>query len=333
MTEIAKAARPLLIDGLQYCNWSRKILEQIHEAQLSALHVTLAYHENFHETVQRIIEWNWRFRDHADLILHGRTAADIERAQASNRTAIVFGVQNPSPIEADLGLVNVLHTLGVRFMQMTYNNQSLLGSGWCEPRDGGITRMGREVIKEMNTVGMIVDLSHAGERTMLEAIELSERPVAVSHANPIFWRASNRNVSDQVIGALDRAGGMLGLSLYAHHLAHGPDTSLDSFCEMVARLAERMNVNQIGIGSDLCQDQPDSVLRWMREGRWMKPSPRPEAASFPRQPWWFEDSRGFAHLAQGLRAVQFSEEEVAGILGTNWLRFMQAGFESRERAP
>jgi membrane dipeptidase len=329
MTRIAMAERPLLIDGLQYCNWSRAIFEQMQEAQLTAVHATIAYHENFRETVSRISEWNWRFRDHADLILHARSVADIERARASNRTAIVFGVQNSSPIEADLGLLQVLHTLGVRFMQMTYNNQSLLGSGWCEPHDVGVTRMGREVIEEMNALGMVIDLSHAGERTMLETIELSQRPVAVTHANPTFWRAGNRNVSDTVLAALARSHGIIGVSLYAHHLAAGPDTSLESFCEMVARLAERIGVERIGIGSDLCQDQPHSVLRWMREGRWMRSSQETASTGFPPQPHWFADSRGFSNLARGLRAAQFSATEVEGILGGNLFRFMQNGFEPR----
>jgi hypothetical protein len=79
-------------------------------------------------------------------------------------------------IEDDLGLVEILYGLGLRFMQLTYNNQSLLGSGWMEREDSGVTRMGREAIAEMNRVGMAIDLSHAGERTALEAIDLSKRP-------------------------------------------------------------------------------------------------------------------------------------------------------------
>jgi membrane dipeptidase len=329
MSAIAQDHPPLFIDGLQYCNWSRLIFEQMREARLSAVHATLAYHENFRETVDRVIEWNWRFRDHADLILQANGVADIDRARASNRTAIFFGVQNCSPIEADLGLVNVLHTLGVRFMQLTYNNQSLLGGGWCEPRDGGITRMGREVIKEMNTVGMVVDLSHAGEKTMLEAIECSTRPVAITHANPIFWRDSKRNASDSVLRALAESGGIIGVSLYAHHLVAGQETTLRSFCEMVARLAERVGAEKIGVGSDLCQNQPDSVLRWMREGRWMRSPADTHPPSCPSQPSWFEDSRGFLNLPEGLRRVGFSDADAAGVLGRNWYRFMQAGFEPR----
>lgn len=323
-----QAERAVLIDGLQFCRWSRAVFEQMHEAGMAAVHVTVAYHETFRKTVEHIVDWNWRFRDHADLIVRGRAASDVELARASGRTAIFFGLQTPMPIEDDLGLVEVLYDLGIRFMQLTYNNQSLLGSGWMEPVDGGITRMGREVIREMNRLGMVIDMSHSGERTTLEAIEISERPLAVTHANPSWWRDTKRNVSARVLEALGRSGGMLGLSLYPHHLAEGSSTTLESFCAMAAEVAGIVGVENLGIGSDLCQDQPDSVVRWMREGRWTRPDAAP--VSFPPQPPWFRDNRDFPKLAGGLRRAGFGEADIAAVLGQNWLRFMRESFAERE---
>lgn len=220
---------------------------------MSAVHVTVAYHETFRKTVEHLVDWNRRFREHEDLILTGGTVADIDRARASGRTAIFFGLQNPLPIEDDLGLVEVLHTLGLRFMQLTYNNQSLLGSGWQEPHDGGLTRMGRAVIREMNRLGFAIDMSHGGERTTLDAIAASARPIAITHANPAWWRPTGRNVSRAVIEALAQSGGMLGLSLYPHHLKDGSDTTLEAFCAMAAEVAGLVGVRNLGIGSDLCQ--------------------------------------------------------------------------------
>ena len=313
-----------LIDGLQFCRWSRTVFEEMHAAGITAVHATVAYHETFRKTVEHLIDWNWRFRDHADLIVRGRTAADIDLARDSGRTAIFFGLQNPLPIEDDLGLVEVLHALGIRFLQLTYNNQSLLGSGWQEPHDGGLTRMGRAVVGEMNRVGMAIDLSHAGERTVLDAIAASTRPVTISHANPDWWKPTGRNVSRKVVAALAESGGMLGLSLYPHHLKDGSETTLDSFCAMAAEVAGLIGVERLGIGSDLCQDQPDSVVRWMREGRWMRPDPAPVV--FPAQPSWFRDSRDFPNLATGLVRAGFSEVEAGAILGGNWYRFMETAF-------
>ena len=155
-------------------------------------------------------------------------------------------------------------------MQLTYNNQSLLATGCYESEDPGVTRMGRGVIREMNRVGLVVDMSHSAERSTLDAIEISERPIAITHANPASWHPARRNKSDRLLDALAGSGGMLGLSLYPHHLLGGSSCTLESFCQMVAWLVERIGIAHVGIGSDLCQDQPDSVVEWMRVGRWTR---------------------------------------------------------------
>ncbi|HAE09222.1 MAG TPA: peptidase M19, partial [Alphaproteobacteria bacterium] len=253
-----------LIDNLQYANWSEKIFKQMREGGVDAVHVTIAYHEMFRETVANVEQWNRWFERYPELIFQGTTGDDVRRAKREGRTAIFFGFQNPSPIEDDIGLVEIWHSLGVRFMQLTYNNQSLLATGCYEDEDSGVTRMGRQVIKEMNRVGMVVDMSHSAERSTLDAIDISERPVAITHANPYFWHPAKRNKSDDVLRALGQSGGMLGFSLYPHHLKDKSDCSLESFCEMIARTADLMGIDNIGIGSDLCQDQPDSIVEWMR---------------------------------------------------------------------
>ena len=190
------------IDGLQYANWSERIFRQMRSGELSAVHVTVAYHEGFRETITNLEDWNWRFEQFPELICKGQWAADIDCARKSGLTAIFFGAQNSSPIESDIGLIEILHTLGLRFMQLTYNNQSLLASGCYEADDGGVTRMGRQAIKEMNRVGLVIDMSHSGPRSTIEAADLSQRPITISHANPLEWSPSLRNKNDDVIRAV-----------------------------------------------------------------------------------------------------------------------------------
>ena len=220
-------------------------------------------------------------------------------------TAVFFGFQNNSPTEDDIGLVEIVHRLGARFMQLSYNNQSLLATGCYEKNDPGITRMGRAFIAEMNRVGLVVDMSHSAELSTLEAIEISQRPIAITHANPSFWHPALRNKSDTVLRALAENEGMLGLSLYPHHLKDKSDCTLESFCEMVARTVDLMGIDRVGIGSDLCQDHPDSVVEWMRTGRWSKEIDYGEGSKslpgFPDMPAWFRDNRDFNHIEQGLR--------------------------------
>lgn len=318
------------IDCLQYANWSEKLFSQMREGGLDAVHVTIAYHEDFRATAANVADWNLRFQRHSDLIFKGRTGDDVRRARETGRTAIFLGLQTPAPIEADIGLIEVLHEMGVRFMQLTYNNQSLLATGCYEAEDSGITRMGRQAIAEMNRIGLVVDMSHSADRSTLEAIEISQRPIAITHANLSSWHPARRNKSDEVLRALAQSGGMLGFSLYPHHLKDGSNCTLDSFCEMAARAADLMGPELIGIGSDLCQDQPDSVVEWMRVGRWTREMDYGEgsasAAGFPPQPKWFQDSRDFAGIEAGFRRAGFSDTEAAGVMGDNWLRFFDENF-------
>jgi membrane dipeptidase len=287
----------------------------------------------FRDMVANIEDWNRHFESFPELIFQGFTGADVRRARREGRTAIFFGFQNPSPIEDDIGLVEICYMLGARFMQLTYNNQSLLATGCYEEEDAGVTRMGREVIAEMNRVGMIVDMSHSGERSTLEAIETSTRPIAITHANPFFWHPARRNKSNEVLQALGQSGGMLGFSLYPHHLKGKSDCNLTSFCEMIARTADLIGVDNLGLGSDLCQDHPDSIVEWMRVGRWTKNIDYGEGNSsdsgFPKMPDWFENNRDFPNIKKGLLSHGFSEKDVAAIMGENWLSFFDKGFAPR----
>ena len=147
------------IDNLQYCKWSREIFEINRQAGLDAVHVTIVYHEDYDELLDEIKKWKKLLKDNADLIFLGKNFKDIEKANTENKTAIFFGFQNCSPIEDDISLVEKIHDLGCRFMQLTYNNQSLLATGCYEKIDSGVTNFGREAIKEMNRVGIVVDLS------------------------------------------------------------------------------------------------------------------------------------------------------------------------------
>ena len=313
------------IDNLQYCNWSRKIFEINREAGLDAVHVTIVYHEDFDELLVETKKWEKLFKDNSDLIFLGRNFKDIEKAHSENKTAIFFGFQNCSPIEDDINLVEKVHELGCRFMQLTYNNQSLLATGCYEKIDSGVTNFGKEAIREMNRVGIVIDMSHSAEKSTFDAIELSKKPIAITHANPNFWHAAKRNKSNQLLKTLGESGGMLGLSLYPHHLKGNTNCTLESFCEMAARAAEIIDIKNIGIGSDLCLKQPDSIVEWMRNGTWSKGKNFGEGSKnkpgFPKQPEWFEDARGFKNLESGLKKIGFSEDEINGILGNNWFNF------------
>lgn len=323
MTARLTFPRPPRIDALQYCEWSEAIFREARAGGLDAIHATVCYHENFRETAANIGAWHQLFRHHADLIIPGRSAEDIAQAQTTERTAIFFGTQNPSVMENDIRLIAPLRAMGLSFMQLTYNNQSLLGGG-CMERDPGLSRMGREVLAEMNRVGLVADLSHAGAQTCMDAIEHSARPVAITHANPKQWHSCPRNLPDEVLQALAERGGIIGLSLYPHHLRDGSACTLAAFCDMVAALRELIGIDSIGIGSDLCRGRADSAVQWMRDGKWTLSH---SDAIFPPQPAWFKSAADFPNLASGLQTAGFSLQETEAVLGGNWARFLSTALE------
>ena len=155
----------IIIDGLQYCNWNREIFEDLWMGGLTAVHATLVYWENTEESFNKIDEWNDLFIQHKDIICQAHNTRDIIEAKKNNKVAIIFGFQNSAPIANDIFLLENFFSRGLRFMQLTYNNQTPLAGGCFEPNDSGVSRFGHAVIEEMNRLGMIVDLSHAGRKT------------------------------------------------------------------------------------------------------------------------------------------------------------------------
>ncbi|MGR3491309.1 MAG: membrane dipeptidase [Shimia sp.] len=314
----------MIVDALQYIRPTRPILEELRDSGVRAVAITVAYHGDLTDTIAALAAWDEVCRTNSDLIAQAHGVADIHRIASGGMVAILFGLQNPMPIGDDIGRVEILRRLGIRFVQVTYNQQSLLGTGCYEETDGGITAFGRGVVAEMNRVGLIVDLSHAAPGTALDVIAASTRPVAITHANPANWHDHPRNIPDDVIAALVAGGGMMGFSMYPLHLKGGSSCTLEAFCEMIVTTVRRWGVRHFGFGSDLCQGQPDSAVAWMRDGRWRQTA---GTARFPDPPTWFAGNAGYPALCQALSEAGLTEDDLADLTHRNWLRFMDEGFE------
>ena len=323
--------RVLIVDGAEHYVWTREVFEMLRAGDISAVNVTCAIWENARETLQDLGHWNRRFEEHSDLIVKATTVNDIRAAYEQEKTAIILGFQNTSPIEDNIDFVEIFATLGVRVMQLTYNNQNLIGSGCYEPHDGGLTTFGRDVIKEMNQHGVLIDMSHTGERTSMDTIEVSSKPVAITHANPRWIKGVQRNKSDDMLRALADSGGVLGLGVYPHLFAY--DATIEQFCEMVARTVDLMGIEHVGIGSDHhlgCS--PDEKKFWV-QGRFSRSVPSfMSSKGFLASDWdgedvewasWFQTPAGMPNIVTGLKEHGFSPDEVVAIMGGNWLRLFR----------
>ena len=325
--------RIVVIDSLQVGgDWPQEVIDDIRASGLTAVGVTSVVWEDSKQALSDIGLWNRRFRKHPDVFLPVRIGADILRAKREGRTGVIYGFQNASPFEDTLDYVEIFGTLGVKVCQLTYNNQNSLGGSCYEAHDSGLSRFGRNVVREMNRVGMIVDLSHVGEQTSLDAIEHSTRPVAVTHGNPTFIHPHKRNKSEKVLTALRERGGMIGFTPYPN--LSGIGTTLVQWCDQVKRVVAFMGIDRVGIGSDMARGWADfpGHVNWVRMGTWTHEIDY--GAGTPGRPWgyepfpdWFAKAAEFRNLTEGLLANGFNETEVTAIMGGNWLRFFSEGFE------
>lgn len=313
------------IDGLQISNWSEEILAENLHGGVNAINATCAVWEGPAETLQRIGDWYQLFRHHGDVARLVLTGADLRAAADAGVVGILLGFQNASPFGDDITLVEVFHRLGVRIAQLTYNIQNLLGGSCYDAEDGGLTSFGKNVVEEMNRVGMVVDLSHVGNRTSRDAIAASSQPVAITHANPLWFHDTPRNKPNDVMEAVAADGGVVGLCLYPNVIG-GRTTTRKEFCQMVSDVADQVGIERVGVASDSVRGWDDSYVSFLRNGRWRKQPPGESAPEWPTWPDWFSGPQDFSNLEDGLAEVGMTSLEVDQVLGGNWLDYFDRVF-------
>jgi membrane dipeptidase len=277
-------------------------------------------------TMRNLAMWYDRLRRRRSQLLHVTSVADIRRAKAEHKLGILFHFQNAVPVGEDLGLVEIYYRLGVRMIQLTYNRRNLIGDGCEEPGDAGLSSFGVQLVKEMNRVGMVVDLSHTGYRTTMEAMQVSGAPVVFSHANVKALRDCNRNLRDDQIKAVAHTGGVIGLCGFPAFVSSAPRPTLDDLLAHCDYLANLVGVDHIGIGLDYFQGQaPYAPLAEAQRlyqasigsGRWKPETYPPPPFEYPQG---VETPAQLPNLTQALLARGYTPDEVRQILGENFLR-------------
>lgn len=244
-------ARAIVVDG---CSWTFDgWTEKLAQSGATALNLTLAgASEDFAGAVAQIERARAVIRGAPDRFLLARRAADVRRAKAEGKVAVVFNFQNGRPVEDSLHHLETFHELGLRSMQVTYNERNFIGDGCLEPANSGLSSFGRAVIREMNRLGLLVDLTHVGERSTLEAMSLSAKPCVFSHSNPRRRADNPRNISDEQVKACADQGGVVGVCGWGPICWTGgvrpPD--VDEFVGHVEYLAELVGVDHVGVSTD-----------------------------------------------------------------------------------
>ena len=316
----------IVIDGLNVSNWdSRAVYDSLSNGRVTAINATIAVWEGFHETLDNTSAWMRRFRDQSGALSQVRTAADILLAKEQGRVGVALGWQNASPIENHLDRLELFYGFGVRIIQITYNERNLVGNGCYERVDDGLSSFGVDVVREMDRLGMLIDLSHVGDQTTIEAIELSENPVACTHANARSFFDNPRNKTDDALRILAEKGGVVGANAFPPFLRTEWESTLSDYVDAIDDLVERIGIDHVGIGTDYTQDQSREFFRWLlsRQGT----IPQEEwLASFPDpvvHPAGMETPDKLSAVALELRSRGYHDEDIEKVLGGNWLRLFR----------
>ncbi|HET6521506.1 MAG TPA: dipeptidase [Geminicoccaceae bacterium] len=310
----------VVVDGLIISKWSRSVFEDMRLGGLTAANCTCSVWEGFQATMDNIAAWKRMFRDNADLILEVRSTDDIRRAKAEGRTGIILGFQNVTAFEDRLGYIQLFKEQGVGVAQMAYNTQNLVGTGCYESRDSGLSDFGREVVAEMNRVGMLCDLSHVGPRTSEEVIRESRRPVAYTHCAPAGLKQHPRNKSDGELRFIAERGGFIGVTMFPPFLRKGAGASVEDYVEAIEYVVNVAGEDRVGIGTDFTQDQDRAFFEWLSHDKGYAR----RLASFGEiiNPAGMRRIRDFPNLTAAMEKAGWPESRIRKIMGENWLRFL-----------
>ena len=274
------------------------------------------------QALEFLAAWQGYAGRNADLYSLVGNAYDLDKAKAQKKIAVIMGIQNAEHFR-DAKDVKTFYQLGQRCSQLTYNTQNLLGTGATDRVDGGISDYGAEIIKAMNEVGMLVDVSHCGDRTTLDAIEISGKAIAITHSNCRALNNHPRLKTDEAIKALAKKGGVMGITGVRNFVRDKEPTTVEHMVDHIEHVVKLTAIEHVGIGSDAdlngYDDMPAEQLKMLRGSYKSSYAFRDKL-----------DTDGFDHpqkvydLTEALIGRGYSDDNIAAVLGGNFRRLLGA---------
>jgi len=274
--------------------------------------------DNFGQAARAVAAWHRRVAEMDGGARIAYHADDIREAKQNDQIAFILSFQGPAPVEDEAGLIDMWQKLGIRVMQLTYQTQTLLGSGCTEQSDGGLSRFGQAVVRQMNESGIVVDLSHAGHRTSMDAVAVSSQPVILSHTNARALCDTPRNAHDELLRAVAATGGVIGISAYAPIVKKGggqTGASIEDYLDQLDYIFNLVGEEHVGVGFDAgeMRTPAEATLLHARIA---------SSGSAPKHRYVEElkTRSKVRHLTRGLLRRGYSEGVIRKILGENFLR-------------
>lgn len=276
----------------------------------------------YEDALRFLAGWQGFAGRNADVFSLVGRADDLTRAKEQRKIAVIMGIQNAAHFRQPDD-VKAFYQLGLRCCQLTYNRQNLIGSGSTDRVDGGVSDFGAEIIKAMNEVGMLVDVSHCGDRTTLDAIDISPVPIAITHSNCRALNNHPRLKTDEAIRKLAAKGGVMGVTGVRNFVRDREPTTVEHIVDHIDHVVRLVGIEHVGIGSDADLNGYDDMPREQLDR--LRASYKSNYAFRARL-----DTDGYDHpkkiydLTEAMISRGYSDDNIAAVLGGNFRRLLSA---------
>jgi membrane dipeptidase len=292
-------------------------IKKMIESGLTAVSMSVAFSENFRQTVEKIYKWYRFIEKYSDVLTLAKTPREITTAKKDGKIAILLSFQNTTSIENDLNLLYIFKQLGVSIMQITYNERNLAGDGCSERTNCGLSDFGVDMIKEMNRLGIAIDVAHVGQATTKDILEITRRPVLNTHTGAYAINPKLRNKTDDELVAIVGTGGMVSVLGLGTFLKKTPEheITIEDFLDHMEHIVGVVGVGNVGFGLDLTENSKPTDY----------PIHKPAVSS--GWPWFYpkglESVSEIPNITKGLLSRKYSEVDIEKILGGNFLRVFE----------
>ncbi len=314
--------RSIVVDALSSEDqWNDRVWEAFKASGLTAIQTSLD-NRNFTTALRDLAEWQARFDRYPDRLVKVLNGREVAAAKGSGRLAVMLGFQNATILDGDVRNLDVLHELGTRCIQLTYNSRNLLGDGCTERTNAGLSDFGVSVVERMNALGIVVDLSHCGEQTTRDGIAISKRPPAFTHTVCKAVYDHVRAKSDELLKALADKGGVVGIATLGYFVGPTASTTFDDYLRHVDHAVKVAGIDHVGLASDYSIRGIEATAT--RES-WYEPRLKMFKPVYRvRWPPWIKEldpPTRYQNIARGLADRGYKSDQIEKILGGNWMRY------------
>jgi len=315
--------KAVVIDTLSFAHkWDDEEYEAGKQSGYAGI-ITSLRRSSLDVALDELLNWQRRAKEQNDRYLIALKADDFLKAKQSKRLAVMMNFQNATMLEGDVDNVDILYAMGTRCFQLTYNSRNLLGDGSTERTNAGLSDFGLEVVKRMNDLGIIIDVSHSGKQTTMDAVEFSEKPIAFTHTMcESLRRGHPRAKEDAALKALADKGGVAGIAALGYFIGKNPgtETTIETYADHIDHAVKVMGIDHVGVSSDF---PLRGIKSWATRENWYEPRLKSFKKVYDVQwPSWIPELDGpdrFRNLLPVLDRRGYSTGDMEKLLGLNWM--------------